>query len=88
MWYAGLLKDQILDQLSSDRSVRTGQYSVNVRVWVRDDGTVDRVRVTQSSGDPARDQAIEAALARIPRLSQAPPAGMPEPISLRIVSRG
>jgi hypothetical protein len=42
----------------------------------------------QGSGDRERDQAIEQALARIPRLAQTPPADMPEPISLRIVSRG
>jgi periplasmic protein TonB len=88
VWYAGLLKNEILDQLSAEKRARTGDYSVIVRVWVRNDGTVDRVRIAQSSGNRERDQAIEAALSRIGRLSQAPPADMPEPISLRIVSRG
>lgn len=88
MWYAGLLKDQILDQLNADKQARHGEYSLMVRVWVRGDGSIDHVRIVQGSGDHQRDQAIEAALARIPRLSQAPPADMPEPISLRIVSRG
>jgi periplasmic protein TonB len=87
-WYAGLLKNEILDQLNAEKRARSGEYSVIVRVWVRNDGTVERVRLTQSSGNRERDQAIEAALARIARLSQAPPADMPEPISLRIVSRG
>jgi protein TonB len=87
-WYAGLLKNEILDQLNAEKRARSGDYSVIVRVWVRNDGTVERVRLTQSSGNHERDQAIEAALARITRLSQAPPADMPEPISLRIVSRG
>jgi len=85
-WYAGVLKSQILDQLSSDQHARLGNYSVVVRVWVRSDGTIDRVRITQSSGNRERDQAIESALSRITRLPQAPPADMPEPISLRIVS--
>jgi protein TonB len=61
---------------------------VVVRVWVRDDGSIERVNIVQSSGDRERDQVIEAALSRMGRLSQAPPADMPEPISLRIVSRG
>ena len=85
-WYAGLLKSEILEQLSSEQSARKSDYTVIVRVWVRNDGTVERVRVVQSSGNRDRDQAIEAALSRISRLSQAPPADMPEPISLRIVS--
>jgi periplasmic protein TonB len=87
-WYAGLLKDQIQDLLSGDKRAHNGEYSVIVRVWVRNDGSVDRVRIAQSSGNRDRDQAIESALSRITRLSQAPPADMPEPISLRIVSRG
>jgi periplasmic protein TonB len=87
-WYAGLLKNEILDQLGAETRARSGQYSITVRVWVREDGTIDRVSVVQSSGDHARDQVIEAALSRISRLSQPPPADMPEPISLRIVSRG
>jgi periplasmic protein TonB len=87
-WYAGLLKDEILDLLSGDKRAHNGEYSVIVRVWVRNDGTVDRVRIAQSSGNRERDQAIESALSRITRLQQAPPADMPEPISLRIVSRG
>jgi periplasmic protein TonB len=87
-WYAGLLKNEILDQLNTEKRARQGDYTVIVRVWVRNDGSVERVRVTQSSGNRDRDQAIEAALSRITRVSQAPPADMPEPISLRIVSRG
>ena len=87
-WYAGLLKSEILDQLNNEKRAHAGDYTVIVRVWVRADGTVDRVRIAQSSGNRERDQAIESALSRITRLSQAPPADMPEPISLRIVSRG
>ena len=87
-WYAGLLKDQILSQLNGDTSARRGEYALVVQVWVRGDGSIDRVRVAQGSGDHARDQAIEQALSRLGRLNQAPPADMPEPISLRIVSRG
>jgi protein TonB len=86
-WYAGLLKNEILDQLQDEKRARTGSFSVLVRVWVRQDGTIERIRLAQSSGDQERDQAIEQALARIGRISQAPPADMPQPVSLRIVSR-
>jgi periplasmic protein TonB len=87
-WYAGLLKNEIVDALGAEKQARSGGFSVVVRVWVRNDGTIDRVHIVQSSGDRERDRAIETALSRITRLSQAPPADMPEPISLRIVSRG
>ena len=87
-WYAGLLRDQILSQLNADGAARKGDYSLVVQVWVSSDGTINRIRVAQGSGDRTRDQAIEQALSRLSRLNQAPPADMPEPISLRIVSHG
>jgi TonB family protein len=58
-----------------------------VKVWVRPDGTIERIALAQSSGDKERDRAIEAALSRISRISQAPPADMPQPVSMQIVSR-
>ena len=86
-WYAGLLKNEIVDRLQDAATVRKGSYTVLVKLWVRADGTIDRVVLAQSSGDRSRDQAIESALERIGRISQAPPADMPQPVSLRIVSR-
>src|SRR5262245_16805978 len=88
VWYAGLVKNRILEQLNTEKQARRGEYSLMVRVWVRNDGSIDRVRVVEGSGNRERDQAIEATLSRMGWLSQAPPADMPEPISLRIVSRG
>ena len=85
-WYAGLLKDQILNQLGAQPMARSASYSVVVTVWVGDDGTIRRVEIAKTSGDPQRDQSIQAALSRMGRLSQPPPADMPEPITLRIVS--
>lgn len=85
-WYAGLLKDQILNQLGAQPEARANSYTVVVSVWVGGDGTVQRVQIAQSSGDPERDHSIESALTRLGRLSQPPPADMPEPITLRIVS--
>lgn len=87
-WYAGLIKTEILERLGDEQKVRIGSYSVMVRVWVRPDGTVERTKLLSSTGNADRDRALEAALARVTRLPQAPPQNMPQPISLRIVSRG
>jgi periplasmic protein TonB len=86
-WYAGLLKSEILDQLQEVKAARSGAYSVVVKVWVRSDGSIERIRLGQSTGDRERDSAIESALTRMDRISQGPPADMPQPISLKIVSR-
>lgn len=86
-YYAGLLKNEILQRLQDQQNARSGAYSVVIKVWVRQDGTVERIALAQSTGNKERDRAIEGALARIARFAQAPPADMPQPVSLRIVSR-
>ena len=87
-WYAGLVKDQIQSVLNSDKHVRTGAYRVALRVWVGEDGSVERVQILRGSGDPERDRAIEEDLHQIKRLSQARPAGMPDAISLEVRAQG
>lgn len=86
-WYSGLVKDEFLQALQDEDKARNASYSIRVRVWVRDDGSVERFELTQSSGNSDRDRAIEAALSRVARLSRSPPADMPQPINLRIISR-
>src|SRR5262249_42865139 len=67
-WYAGLLKSEIQDRLQDEQRARSGSYSVPVRAWVREDGTVERIELADSTGDRARDEAIRKALAKISRL--------------------
>lgn len=86
-WYTGLLKNEILDRLQDDKRARGASYKVTVRVWLARDGTVEKVKLTNSTGNRDLDGAIEAALAQLRRLSQAPPIEMPQPVSLQIVSR-
>lgn len=84
-WYGGLMKNEILDCLQQEQRARTGSYSVSLRVWVRQDGSVERFAMPQSTGDQERDRAIEGCAKRF---SQSPPADMPQPVTLRIVLRG
>lgn len=87
-WYTGLLKDTILDTLQEDERVRKGTYKVTVRVWLDSDGRVERTQLADSTGNRELDSAIEQALGRLGRLRESPPMEMPQPITLRIVSRG
>ena len=88
-WYTTLLKDSILDVLSDDERIRRGSYQVTVRVWLTNAGGrrahQAREHVGQSRarrGDRAR------ARRKIGRVREAPPLEMPQPVTLRIVSRG
>lgn len=87
-WYTNLIKDSILDTLSEDERVRKGSYQVTVRVWLATDGRVERIAVTQPTGNRELDGAIAEALGKLARLRDAPPLEMPQPVTLRIVSRG
>ncbi len=88
LWYAGVIKDDILSALQNDPSIRNGSYKVSVRLWLRDDGTVRSFDLLQSTGDRERDRALERRISAITRISQPPPAGTPEPITLEIEAHG
>jgi protein TonB len=87
-WYTTLVKDSILDVLSEDERVRRGSYQVTVRVWLNSNGSVERIKLASTSGNRDLDAAIEQALLKMGRVREAPPLEMPQPMTLRIVSRG
>jgi len=86
-WYGGLLKDKIRECFEDDKEARKGSYSIRLQVWVQRDGTIERIALVQSTGDRNRDRAIEQKLGCVNRLAQAPPADMPQPVTVSIVSR-
>lgn len=87
-WYTTMLKDSILDVLSEDERIRRGNYQVTVRVWLTSTGAVERIKLASTSGNRDLDAAIEHALEKMGRVREAPPLEMPQPVTLRIVSRG
>lgn len=86
-WYSGLVKGEILEQLSDDEKLRKGNYKAAVQIWIREDGSVGRARVVTSSGDPGRDRAIETDVERV-RFSKPPPADVPQPMTIGFVGHG
>jgi periplasmic protein TonB len=86
-WYANLMRSAILEKLQNLKVARSGAYSVSVKAWTRPDGTFERVRLAQSTGDRDRDRAIEAELETIGRLPQAPPDGFVQPVTFKITVR-
>jgi protein TonB len=86
-WYTSSLKDRILEFLSDDERLRKGKYQVTVSVWVRNDGSIEQIKLRSTSGDRVLDQAIEESLRRVQRAQEAPPIEMPQPVTLRIVSK-
>lgn len=86
-WYGQILKGDLIDKLAEIRDIRRDRYSVEVRLWLSPDGHIQRFKVDTSTGDQALDRDLVAALQSLERVSESPPAGLPQPVRLRIVSR-
>jgi len=87
-WYTSMLKDSILNVLSEDERIRRGSYQVTVRVWLTRTGDIEKIKLASTSGNRELDQAIERSLEKMGRVREAPPIEMPQPVTLRILSRG
>jgi protein TonB len=86
-WYAGVLHDDLLARLSEHPDIRQRAYSVNVRLWLDGKGGVTRVALASSTGDHDLDRELQTLLGGMEKVAQAPPADMPQPVQIRIVSR-
>ena len=86
-WYTGRLKDNVSERLSGDPRLRAKRFSVTVKVWIQSDGRIQEVQLASTTGSPDLDKLIQGALASVGRLAEPPPIEMPQPVSLRIVSR-
>lgn len=85
-WYGNLLERDIQNVLSKDKDLTNENYKVIVKLWLNNDGTVDRVDLANSSGDVERDKLIRLALGKMKSVKEPPPEGMPQPVKLRITS--
>jgi protein TonB len=86
-WYGSTLKDDLLSFLSEHPDIRQRAYSVNVRLWLDGKGAVTRVALSSSTGDHDLDRELQTLLGSMEKVAQAPPADMPQPVQIRIVSR-
>jgi TonB family protein len=61
--------------------------SAQVRIWADSSGRVTKVTLAKSTGDPAMDEILTTQTLRGLRLAEAPPQGMPMPITLKLTAR-
>ncbi len=87
LMYAARLQRQIEELLIDNEQIRVKAYSVVAQLWIAQDGSITRAKLSRSTGDEDIDQALVEMLTGMDLLSQAPPQGMPQPVKLRISSR-
>jgi periplasmic protein TonB len=87
-WFTGLVQNELQEQFQKNNKLRSADYKVVLRVWFGHDGRLDHYELTGSSGNPDIDKNLKLSLDEMPRLKQAPPESMPQPLKLRVTSRG
>lgn len=86
-WYTGKIRDAVNDRLAGDPKLRAKRFTVSVRIWIANDGSIRQVRLADGSGNRDIDGEIAQALGSLGRLDQGPPLEMPQPVTLQIVGR-
>lgn len=87
VWFNRVVARDIQDQLSDRDCVRKRPYSAVLKVWFRQDGAVERVMQTGSSGNKDIDACLREAAKDIRRISERPPEDAQSPVSVRVTSR-
>ena len=85
--FANRLQESIYKTLSADKRVRSANYVVTVKLWLGQDGRIERFELANSTGDQKLDQSIKLALAKVGPLGDEIPANLPQPVRLQITSR-
>lgn len=81
--YARLVASGVQQALRGVGYAKAQQYRVGLRVWLTPSGAVGRSEVAESTGDPALDRAITAALTVL-AIAEPPPPDMPQPVDVRV----
>jgi periplasmic protein TonB len=85
--FAILMQDRISRSLHDDEKLNAEKFRATIKVWLSDEGKIQRVQVLHGSGDSGTDSRIEQVIGAMPALPEAPPKDMPQPIVVRIGAR-
>jgi protein TonB len=84
--YGRFLQREIQAFLAGKTELRSGSYSVVVKLWLNAEGRGNRSELAGTSGDARIDSALKLALSDGLKFRQPPPEGLPQPVKLRISS--
>lgn len=85
-YYSGLLQRQFYEALSRNRKVLKEEFKVVVKIWLGDDGRVQKADIVSGSGDAKVDDLIQLTLLDMTPLKDIPPSSM-RPMQLRLSNR-
>ena len=85
--FANHIQESVYKILAGNKKVRDANYVVTVRLWLGQDGRIERYELANSTGNAEVDSSIKLALAQVGSLGDEMPPGLPQPVKLQIVSR-
>lgn len=86
--FAARLQRHLQDQLNRNRKLREADYRVALRLWLRRDGSVERVELAQSTGDDGLDQLLRETILQVGAMREPPPDNLVMPMRIRVTARG
>lgn len=85
--YAQATTRSLNEFLVRDKDIKRLDYQVRIDLWLNANGAYQRAELVGSTGDPATDQALRAALDRFPGASAPLPPRMPQPLRVLVSNR-
>ena len=86
VYFSGLLQRSFFDALSRNRRILREEFRVVVRVWLGDDGRVQKADIVSGSGNAQVDEMIQVTLMEMSPLKEVPPSSM-RPMQIRLSNR-
>jgi protein TonB len=85
-YYSGLFQRHFFEALSRNRKLLKEEFRVVVKVWVGDDGRVQKTDFVTGSGNTQIDEQIQATLLDMSPLKDVPPIAL-RPMQMRLSNR-
>ena len=85
-YFTGLLQRNFFEALARNRKAPQDEFSVVVKVWIGEDGRIQRTSIVNGSGNAELDQLITATLADMAPLREVPPGNLRQ-VQLRLNRR-
>jgi protein TonB len=86
--YSAVIQRQLQDELAKNKKLKREGYRAVVTLWFSRDGRIQRFELTGSTGKSSTDDMIKLSLSEMPPLNPPPPEDYPQPIRVRVTSRG
>jgi hypothetical protein len=88
MYYVATLRRELERELGTYEQLRMRPYSALVKLWIEPSGLARRFEIVERPGSREMSLALESAPQSLERVGVSPPDRLPQPVWVRINSRG